>query len=91
MLFAWIGFIKQGSEIIPQEVQRETSDFLQQPYLPIKAIGPLYDENDRRRAMLMVFEAQDRAAAQALVDNSPYKRAGIYDEYHLYEFRDEVG
>ena len=91
MLFAWIGFIKPGSEAIPQEVQQETSEFLQQPYIPIKAVGPLCDENDRRAAMLMVFEAEDRASAQALVDNSPYKRAGLYEQYHLYEFRDEIG
>jgi uncharacterized protein YciI len=91
MLFAWIGFIKSGSETIPQEVQQETSDFLQQPYVPIKTVGPLLDENNRRAAMLMLFEADDRAAAQALVDNSPYKRAGLYDEYHLYEYRNEIG
>ena len=41
--------------------------------------------------MMMLFEADNRAAAQALVDNSPYKRAGIYEHYHLFEYRDEVG
>jgi uncharacterized protein YciI len=91
MLFAWIGFIKPGSEIIPQKVQQETSDFLQQPYLPIRSVGPLLDENNRRAAMLMLFEADDRATAQALVDSSPYKRAGLYEEYHLYQYRNEIG
>jgi uncharacterized protein YciI len=41
--------------------------------------------------MMMIFEADDRSAAQALVDNSPYKRAGIYERYELYEYRNEVG
>jgi hypothetical protein len=91
MLFAWIGFIKAGDEIIPQEVNRETNDFLQQPYLTIHSVGPLCDENGRRSAMLMIFEAEDRAAAEALVANSPYQRAGLYAEHHLYEYRNEAG
>ena len=91
MLFAWIGFIRDGAETIPQDVQIETNDFLQQPYIPIHSVGPLCDENGRRAGMLMIFEADDRATAEALVTNSPYMRAGIYDRYHLYEYRNEVG
>jgi uncharacterized protein YciI len=91
MLFAWIGFMKAGSETVPQDVQHQVSDFLQQPYIPIEAAGPLCDENGRRAAMLMIFDAEDRASAEALVASSPYKRAGLYEHYHLYEFRNEVG
>jgi uncharacterized protein YciI len=91
MLFAWIGFLKQGSEIIPQDVNAETNDFLQQPYMPIHSVGPLCDESGRKAGMMMVFEADDRAAAEALVENSPYRRAGLYQEHYLYEYRNEVG
>ncbi|MGE5564122.1 MAG: YciI family protein [Bacillota bacterium] len=91
MLFAWIGFMKAGSETVPQEVQHEVNDFLQQPYIPIHSVGPLCDESGRRAAMLMIFEADDRTTAEALVANSPYMRAGLYETYHLYEFRDEIG
>jgi uncharacterized protein YciI len=91
MLFAWIGFIKSGAGMIPQEVQRQTTDFLQQPYIPITSAGALCDENGRRAAMLMVFEADNRAAAEALVENSPYRKAGLYERHELYEYRNEVG
>jgi hypothetical protein len=91
MLFAWIGFIKPGAEAIPQDVQQQTNEFLQQPYIPISSIGPLCDETGRRAAMLMIFEATDRAAAEALVENSPYRKAGLYERYELYEYRNEVG
>ena len=91
MLFAWMGFIKAGDETIPQEVNQATNDFLQQPFLPILSVGPLCDENGRRAAMLMIFEAENRAAAEALVENSPYRKAGLYSEHHLYEYRNEVG
>ena len=33
----------------------------------------LRDKNGRRAAMLMIFEADNRAAAEALVQNSPYE------------------
>lgn len=49
------------------------------------------DENGHRAAMLMIFEADDRAAAEALVENSPYEKAGLYERHHLFEYRDEVG
>jgi uncharacterized protein YciI len=91
MLFAWIGFMKPGSETVPQDIQHEVSDFLQQPYIPIHSVGPLCDENGRRAAMLMIFEAEDRGTAEALVANSPYRRAGLYEHYYLYEFRNEIG
>ena len=91
MLFAWIGFIKPGAEMIPQDVQQQTNDFLQQPYIPISSVGPLCDEDGRRAAMLMIFEADNRAAAEALVENSPYLKAGIYGSHHLFEYRNEVG
>ena len=91
MLFAWMGFIRAGDENIPQDVNQATNEFLQQPYLTIHSVGPLCDEHGRRSAMLMIFEAEDRAAAEALVENSPYLRAGLYSEHHLYEYRNEVG
>ena len=80
-----------GLEIIPRDVNAQTNDFLQQPYMPIHSVGPLCDESGRKAGMMMVFEADDRAAAEALVENSPYRRAGLYQEHHLYEYRNEVG
>jgi uncharacterized protein YciI len=91
MQFVWMGFIKDGAERIPQEVNAESTEFLSQPYLKIQSVGPLCDENKRRAGMLMIFEADDRTAAEALVKNSPYLRAGIYEKYQLYEFHDEIG
>jgi uncharacterized protein YciI len=90
MLFAWIGFIKPGAEMVPQEVNQLTTDLLQQPFLEIHSAGPLC-ENDRRAGMLFIFEADNRAAAEALVENSPYLKAGLYEQHHLYEYRNEVG
>jgi uncharacterized protein YciI len=90
MLFAWMGFIKPGAEMVPQDINLQTSEFLQQPFVEIHSAGPLC-ANDRRAGMLMIFEADDLAAAEALVENSPYLKGGIYEQHHLYEYRNEVG
>ena len=91
MLFAWIGMFKPGAGSIPQEVNREVNDFLQQPYIPIVSVGPLCDETGRHAGAMMVFEAEDRATAEALVQNSPYRNAGLYERHDLFEYRNEAG
>jgi len=91
MLFVWMGFLKADAEPVSQDVQQQTNDFLQQPYIQIQSVGQLRDENGRRAGMMMIFEVHDRAAAEALVENSPYRTAGLYEDYKLYEFLDEVG
>ncbi len=90
MLFVWLGFLKKGAEP-DQQVQEETSDFLQQPYVPIRAAGALRDSQGRRTGMMMIFEAKDLTAAEALISNSPYRRAGLYEEFHLFEYQNEIG
>ena len=91
MLFAWIGHLKDGADPVPQDINQQVSDFVQQPFINIHSWGPLCDEQGRRTAMLMVFEIEDQEKAEAFVANSPYLQAGLYDEHHLYEYRNEGG
>ena len=90
MLFVWMGFLKSNDPIDP-EVQQQISGFLEQPYLSIGTAGVLRDEAGGRAGYLVIFEAEDRAAAEALVAESPVRQAGLYREYHLFEFQTEVG
>jgi uncharacterized protein YciI len=91
MLFAWMGFLKAGAEPIPQSVQQQTNDFLQQPYITIHSVGPLRDKQGNRAGMMMIFEVDSREAAEALVKGSPYLNAGLYEKHHLFEYVNEVG
>jgi uncharacterized protein YciI len=91
MQFVWMGFLKPDSGPVPQEVQQQTNEFLQQPYIPIQSVGQLRDENGNRAGMMMIFEVEDWAAAEVLVESSPYLKAGLYDDHKLYEFRTETG
>ena len=90
MLFAWMGFLKPDADPVPQSVQQQTSDFLGQPYIDIQSVGPLRDAEGRRAGMLMIFEIEDRAKAEAFVEGSPYLAGGLYDDYRLYEYQSEV-
>jgi hypothetical protein len=91
MQFVWMGFLKADAGPVPQDVQQQTNDFLEQPYIPIRSVGPLHDKSGRRAGMMMMFEVEDRAAAEALVESSPYLKAGLYEDHRLYEYQDEVG
>ena len=90
MQFVWMGFLKSGQQIDPP-LQQKISDFLQQPYLPIGSAGVLRDDQGERAGYLVIFEAEDRAAAEALVGSSPVRDAGLYVDYRLFEFQNEVG
>lgn len=90
MLFARMGFLKPGTDI-PQEVNVQASDFVGQPYIDIRSFGPLCDENGRRAGMMVVFEIENRAKAEAFVRTSPYLQAGLYEQHQLYEYRNQGG
>jgi uncharacterized protein YciI len=90
MQFAWIGLLKPG-ETIDQNLQQQISGFLQQPYTRIDSAGVLRGQAGERAGYLVIFEAEDHAAAEALVNSSPVRAAGLYSEYHLFEYQNEVG
>ena len=89
MQFVWIGFLKSG-EIDPA-LQLQISQFLEQPYIPIDSAGALRDPRGERAGYLVIFEAENREAAEALVRNSPVRQAGLYSEYHLFEYQNVIG
>ena len=91
MLYVWMGFLKDAGATIPQDIQQQTTDFLKQPYIGIQNAGPLLDARGRRVGMMMVFDIESRTAVEALVANSPYMKAGLYEDHRLYEFHDEIG
>lgn len=91
MLYAWIGFLRPEVESIPASVQVGATDFLSQPLINIRAAGQLRDASGKCAGMMMIFEHDDRAAAEAFVIDSPYLKAGLYQDHRLYEFANEVG
>jgi hypothetical protein len=90
MRFVWMGFLKSADPIDPA-IQQQISGFLEQPYIPIDAAGVLRKAGGERAGYLVIFEAESRAAAEALVQESPLRAAGLYSEFHLFEYQQEVG
>ena len=39
---------------------------------------------------MMIFERDNRENAETFVAESPYPRAGLYEDHHLYEYQDGV-
>ena len=89
MLFAWMGFLKAG-RTRPPDVSARPPTSCSSP-ISASAGRAVARRGGRRAGMMMIFEAADRAAAEALVDNSPYQRAGLYKQYLLLEYRNEAG
>ena len=91
MLFAWMGFLKPDANPIPQSVQQQVNDFVAQPLIKIHSFGPLRDVSGGRAGMLMIFEHDNRAAAETFVSGSPFLKAGLYEDHRLYEYVNEAG
>jgi len=91
MLFVWMGVFNADAGPVPQSVQHDALGFLEQPYINIHSGGPLCDGGGKHVGMMMIFEVEDRTAAEAFVKNSPFLEAGLYEHHHLYEYRNEAG
>jgi uncharacterized protein YciI len=91
MLYAWIGFLRPEADQIPPSVQQQATEFLSQPIIRIRAFGPLRDASGKRAGMMMIFEDESFEAAETFVKGSPILQAGLYEEYHLFEYVNEAG
>jgi hypothetical protein len=91
MRFVWIGFLKDAARPIDPAIQHKVSDFIGQPYIDVLNVGALRNAKGEREAMIVIFEVEDRKAAEAFVATSPFRDAGLYSHYHLYDFADQVG
>ena len=85
------GFFKPDATSIDGSLQQLATDFLSQPSIEIRAAGPLRDKSGKRAGMMMIFEDENRQSAQSFINDSPFLRAGIYEDHRLYEYSNEVG
>ena len=72
MQFVWMGFLKSERADPSRRVQQHITDFLQQPLISDQRGGCLARlPGVNARAILVIFEAEDRAAAEALASGEP--------------------
>jgi len=53
--------------------------------------GPFLDDAGEMCGSLLIFEAPDKAAAQAFSDGDPYAQAGVFASVEIRGFRAGVG
>ena len=57
----------------------------------LKLGGPFLDEAGEMCGSMLIVEADDLAAAQALSAADPYTRAGLWDRVEIRAFRGTIG
>ena len=83
MLYALICTDKPGSVDLRMNVRPDHLAFLQGLGDRLKAGGPFLDEDGKPCGSLVVIEADSKAAAQAIADDDPYARAGLFKSVEI--------
>ncbi|HEX5185154.1 MAG TPA: hypothetical protein VFW19_18620 [Allosphingosinicella sp.] len=90
MLFALIGLLKADADgRLPDS--GTINEHLAQPFRRTRLAGYLCHEGGARIGMMMLLEADDFAAAQSFLHQSPFFKADLYDKVEVAEYALEVG
>lgn len=83
MLYALICTDKPGSLELRMKVRPDHVAFLQGLGNQLKAAGPFTDDQGNMNGSLVIIEAADRAAAEAIAAADPYKKAGLFSAVEI--------
>jgi uncharacterized protein YciI len=78
MLFALICTDKPGSVELRMSVRPDHLAFLESLGSAVKGAGPFTDDAGSPTGSLILVEAEDRAAADAVAARDPYAKAGLF-------------
>jgi hypothetical protein len=91
MLFALIGFYREGAEEHLLEISRDVNEYLGQVLVPPRLAAVLKGQRGERIGNLVVVAAADFAQAEARLKDSPALQAGLYERSAIAEFNIEIG
>ncbi len=92
MLFAATCIDKPGHQAVRQENRPAHLDFLKANAAAVKIAGPFTsDDGSAMLGSLLVIEADDRAAAEALLAADPYAKAGLFESITVRAWRWTIG
>jgi uncharacterized protein len=83
MLFALICTDKPGSVELRMKVRPDHLTFLESLGSAVKGAGPFTDDAGSPTGSLILVEAQDRAAAEAVAARDPYAKAGLFSSVEV--------
>jgi uncharacterized protein YciI len=91
LLFAAICLDKPGHLDMRLATRAAHLDFLGAHSARVKLGGPFLDAKERPIGSLLILDCPDLATAQALLDEDPYAKAGLFASVELRPFRRVVG
>jgi len=83
MLFAYLCTDKSNSLDLRMKVRPEHLAYLETLGSSLKFAGPFTDDAGQSNGTLMVCEAADRAAAEAIAAADPYAKAGLFSHVEI--------
>ena len=91
MLFALIGLYRKGAEDHLLEIADDVNAFLGQILLPPRLAAVFRGKDGKKIGNLVIVDAADLKDAKSQLDDSPARRAGLYDRFEIAELQIEVG
>ncbi|ARN81652.1 YciI family protein [Methylocystis bryophila] len=91
MLFAAICLDKPGHLELRLSTRSAHLAFLEANAARVKLGGPFLDAEERPIGSLLILECADLAAAQTLLREDPYAKAGLFTSVDVKPFRRVVG
>ncbi|MBS7543972.1 YciI family protein [Ancylobacter oerskovii] len=87
MNFALTAYDRPGALPLRLEVRPAHLDYLRAIAANIVFAGPVLDAEGKPCGSIIVYEAEDLAAAQKLVNDDPYSHAGLFERVELKGYR----
>ena len=87
MHFALTAHDRPGALPLRLEVRPVHLDYLRAIAGSIVFAGPMLDAEGKPCGSIIVYDAEDKAAAEKLVNDDPYSKAGLFERVELNGFR----
>jgi hypothetical protein len=91
MLFAMIGFYREGAEDHLLEISADVNEYLGQLLVPPRLAAVLHGPDGRKIGNLVVVDAAGFPEAEARLKESPAWNAGLYERSAIAALHVEVG
>lgn len=87
MQFILIGHDKEDGLALRKEIRASHLTYLREIASQIVFGGPILGDDGAPYGSMIVYEAEDRAAAERLVANDPYSQNGLFARTELRPFK----
>lgn len=91
MLFMVAAFDKPGMLEMRLRIRPEHLDYLKSLGESVKMGGAMLNDGEQPLGSLLIIEAEDRQAIDALLGDDPYSKAGLFERVDIRPWRPALG